>query len=97
MVGSRNQRIMGGSTTVVTKQKFFLVDGIYRNDNPGCLLDLLEYLGDPGGWRTNGTRATDDTRYNIFANAMIGRRFQRDFLCSKNYRKHAQASLCTLM
>ncbi|GFU59443.1 hypothetical protein TNCV_1176901 [Trichonephila clavipes] len=44
-VGYRNQRLVGGSTTIETKQKLFLADDIYLNFSAGCLLELLEYVG----------------------------------------------------
>ncbi|GFX57448.1 hypothetical protein TNCV_375191 [Trichonephila clavipes] len=44
-VGFCNQRLLGCSTTMKTKQMFFLADGIYRNHSPGGLLELFGYVG----------------------------------------------------
>ncbi|GFV47800.1 hypothetical protein TNCV_3383301 [Trichonephila clavipes] len=37
-----NQRFMDGSSTMETKQVFFLADVIYQNTSSGCLLEFLD-------------------------------------------------------
>jgi len=43
-VGCCNQRLIGSSTSMETKQMCFLADGVYRNNSPGCLLELLAFV-----------------------------------------------------